>query len=93
MCTAHNFNVVPTTYGQRILVTSWYHGGTQVIDFTDASNPEQVAWYRALEGVRNNPWSSYWYNGRIYANDFDAGYVPPPDQQLIRPGSTPDSPG
>lgn len=77
MCTAHNFNVVPTTNGQRILVTSWYHGGTHVIDFTDAEEPEQVAWFRALEGVRNNPWSSYWYNGRVYANNFDAGYVPP----------------
>jgi hypothetical protein len=76
MCTAHNFNVVPTTNGQRILVASWYHGGTHVIDFTDADEPVQVAWYQALEGVRNNPWSSYFYNVRIYANNFDAGYVP-----------------
>ncbi|MBW3658543.1 MAG: hypothetical protein KY457_07885 [Actinobacteria bacterium] len=80
MCTAHNFNVVPTTNGQRLLAVSWYHAGTQVIDFTDAEKPEQVAWYRALDGVRNNPWSSYWYNGRIYANNFDAGYVPPVPQ-------------
>ncbi len=76
MCTAHNFNVVPTTDGSRILVTAWYHGGTHVIDFTDPANPEQVAWYRALDGVRNNPWSSYWYNGSVFTNNFDAGYVP-----------------
>jgi hypothetical protein len=76
MCTAHNFNVVPTTDGSRMLVTSWYHGGTHVIDFTDAEKPQQIAWYRALDGVRNNPWSSYWYHGHVYANNFDAGYVP-----------------
>lgn len=76
MCTAHNFNVVPTTNGDRILTVSWYHGGTHVIDFTDAAAPAQVAWHKATDGVRNNPWSSYWYNGRIYANNFDAGYVP-----------------
>jgi hypothetical protein len=77
MCTAHNFNVIPVRSDKRILTTSWYHGGTHVVDFTDPANPKQIAWYKATDGVRNNPWSSYWYNGHVYANNFDAGYVPP----------------
>jgi hypothetical protein len=78
MCTAHNFNVIPLrNRDERILVTSWYHGGTHMIDFTDAENPQQVAWFKAKEGVRGTPWSSYWYRGSIFANNFDAGYVPP----------------
>ena len=76
MCTAHNFNVVPVRSDKRILTASWYHGGTHVIDFTDPSKPTQIGWYKASEGVRGNPWSSYWYRGSIYANNFDAGYVP-----------------
>lgn len=76
-CTAHNFNVVPLEDpDRRVLVTSWYHGGTLVIDFSDPSAPEQIGFYRPKEGVRGTPWSSYWYNGYIYANNFDAGYVP-----------------
>jgi hypothetical protein len=76
MCTAHNFNVVPVRSEKRILVVSWYHGGTHVLDFTDPTDVEQLGWYKASEGQRGNPWSSYWYNGAIYANNFDAGYVP-----------------
>jgi len=77
MCTAHNFNVIPVRSDKRILTTSWYHGGTHVIDFTDPSNPKQLGYYKTKDGVRGTPWSSYWYNGHIYANNFDAGYVPP----------------
>ena len=77
MCTAHNFNVIPVSTDKRILTVSWYHGGTHVVDFTDPSDAQQVGWYKASEGVRGTPWSSYWYNGVIYANNFDAGYVPP----------------
>jgi hypothetical protein len=76
MCTAHNFNVIPVRSDKRILVTSWYHGGTHVVDFTDPAAPKQVGYYKAKDGIRGNPWSSYWYNGAIFSNNFDAGYVP-----------------
>ena len=76
MCTAHNFNVVPVRSDKRILTASWCHGGTHVIDFTDPSKPTQIGWYKATDGVRGNPWASYWYRGLIFANNFDAGYVP-----------------
>ena len=80
MCTAHNFNVIPVRSNKRILTVSWYHGGTHVLDFTDPSKVQQLGYYKAKEGVRGTPWSSYWYNGSIFANNFDAGYVPPVPQ-------------
>ena len=77
-CTAHLFNVVPMRTEQDILVSSWYTGATSVLDFTDPSNPTEIAFY-----VPSNPtspdeqpleaaaWASYWYNGVVYANNFD----------------------
>ena len=77
-CTAHLFNVVPRRDDKDVLVSSWYAGSTSVIDFTDPSKPTQVAHYvppstitpdkQTLEAAA---WSSYWYNGHVYANNFD----------------------
>ena len=77
-CTAHLFNVVPRTDDSDVLVSSWYAGSTSVIDFTDPTNPTQVAYYvppstvtpdqQTLEAAA---WSSYWYNGHVFANNFD----------------------
>jgi hypothetical protein len=77
-CTAHLFNVVPRRDDADVLVSSWYAGSTSVIDFTDPSNPRQIAYYippatvtpdqQTLEAAA---WSSYWYNGYVYANNFD----------------------
>ncbi len=71
LCTAHNFNIVPLASDRDVLVSGWYNGGTTVIDFTDPSAPEQLGYYIPLEGARATSWSSYWYNGYIYANNFD----------------------
>lgn len=73
-CTAHNFNVVPTRDGSRVLVTAWYNGGTHVLNFDDPANVEQLAYAKPAHG---SSWSSYWYNGLVYVNNFDEGYVPP----------------
>ena len=77
-CTAHLFNVVPRLDDKDVLVSSWYAGSTSVIDFTDPSNPEQVAYYIPPTTVAPDEqtkeaaaWSSYWYNGNVYANNFD----------------------
>ncbi|HEX6261235.1 MAG TPA: calcium-binding protein [Actinomycetota bacterium] len=76
ICTAHNYNTVPTTDGRRIAVSAWYTGGTSVIDYTDPTNPKEIGFYRANSPVNGvgpdvgaNTWSSYWYNGFIWAND------------------------
>jgi hypothetical protein len=66
-CTAHNLNFVPDT---RIAVLSWYSGGTSVVDFENPSLPKEIAYYQPSDA---NTWSSYWYRGRIYANDTARG--------------------
>lgn len=70
-CTAHNFNVIPMKGGRDILVSAWYNGGTTVLDFTDPSNPQELAYYNVKDGTQSATWSSHWYRGRIYANNFD----------------------
>lgn len=69
-CSAHNFNTVPVTNGRNILVSAWYNGGTTVVDFTDPSKPEQLGFYIA-KSPQAATWSSYWYNDRVYGNNFD----------------------
>lgn len=71
-CTAHNFNVVPLPSGKNVLVASAYQGGTSVIDFTDPSAPTEIGWFIADDDAgHSDAWSSYWYNGYIYVNNFD----------------------
>jgi hypothetical protein len=71
-CTAHNFNVVPTSK-RHVLVSAWYPGGTTVVDFTDPSQPFEIGYYQAVAATEADTWSSYWYNGYIYANDITRG--------------------
>jgi hypothetical protein len=72
-CSVHNGNLIPVN-GRYLLVAAWYFGGTSVIDLTDPTNPHEVAYYDP-EGspTPGEAWSSYWYNGKIYANDIRRG--------------------
>jgi hypothetical protein len=65
-CSAHLFNFVPGTY---TLVSSWYVGGMNVIDFSNPSSPQEIAHYMGTGDDLTNYWSAYWYDGRIWAND------------------------
>lgn len=69
LCTAHDFNIVPLRKHRDILVSAWYEGGTTIVDFTVPEQPRQIGYYIAKEGQPSNTWSSYWYDGRIYANN------------------------
>jgi hypothetical protein len=72
-CSVHNGNLIPVN-GRYLLVAAWYHGGTSVIDFTDPTNPHEVAYYDADGSpTQSYAWSSYWYNGKIYTNDISRG--------------------
>ncbi|HMJ01057.1 MAG TPA: hypothetical protein VK488_14570 [Gaiellaceae bacterium] len=72
-CSVHNGNIIPVA-GRYILVAAWYGGGTSVVDFTDPTNPHEIAYYVGTTGRgRADTWSSYWYNGKIYANDITRG--------------------
>jgi hypothetical protein len=45
-----------------------------VIDFTNPTSPHEIAYYDAQGSpVASDAWSSYWYNGKIYANDIGRG--------------------
>jgi hypothetical protein len=68
-CSVHNGNIVPVL-GRYLLVSAWYTGGTSVIDFTNPMSPQEVGYVDQSGG---EVWSSYWYNGRIYANDMLRG--------------------
>ncbi|HJR44157.1 MAG TPA: hypothetical protein VJ927_00985 [Actinomycetota bacterium] len=68
-CSAHLFNFVPGTY---TLVASWYSGGMNVIDFSDPTQPQEIAHYMGTDEITNY-WSAYWYDGRIWANDRTRG--------------------
>lgn len=68
-CTVHNFNVIPVRK-HHILVTAAYGAGTSVVDFTNPAKPKEVAYYDPDQAFT---WSSYWYNGLVYANDSPNG--------------------
>jgi uncharacterized protein (DUF305 family) len=76
-CVAHNGSIVPVP-GRDIMVQSWYQGGISVWDFTDSANPVEIAFFDrgpidAEELVLGGYWSSYWYEGKIYATEIVRG--------------------
>ena len=76
-CVAHNGSIVPVP-GRDIFVQSWYQGGISLMDFTDSSNPKEIAFFDRgpideEQLVVGGYWSSYWYNGRIYGTEITRG--------------------
>jgi hypothetical protein len=87
-CVAHNSSIVPVP-GRDILVQAWYQGGVSVIDFTDSTDPQEIAFFD--RGPINVPfpipdptnpnrinlgglWSTYWYHGLIYGTEIARGF-------------------
>ena len=83
ICTTHNYNPVPVSPDRYLLTSAYYEAGTSLPDFTDLNNVEEVAYFDATGGdtdpteSSSNPtadtWSSYFYNGNIFANDINRG--------------------
>jgi len=76
-CVAHNGSIIPVP-GRDIFVQSWYQGGITLIDFTDPANPVEIGYFDRgpINGdtmVTGGFWSSYWYDGRIYATEIVRG--------------------
>jgi hypothetical protein len=76
-CVAHNGSLIPVP-GRDIMAQSWYQGGVSVFDFTDSANPVEIAFFdrgpiNPKELVSGGYWSSYWYNGNIYAAEISRG--------------------
>jgi LVIVD repeat len=62
-CSAHMGMAIPGI-NDDLLVNAWYTGGVNVIDFSDASKPREVAFY---DPQRNSgTWSAYPYTGPLY---------------------------
>jgi len=62
-CTSHHYNFVP---GTRKLVISWFSAGTSVLDLSDPSAPEELAYYQPSDGVA---YTSHYFGGRVFIND------------------------
>ncbi len=76
-CVAHNGSLVPVP-GRDILVQAWYQGGISVIDFTDSSRPEEIAFFDrgpidADDLVMGGYWSAYWHKGFVYGTEIARG--------------------
>jgi hypothetical protein len=68
ICVSHNANVIPVS-GRNLMPASYYQGGNTLIDFTDTRKPREVAYSDLVDATgAADSWSTYWYNGRLYAN-------------------------
>ena len=76
-CVAHNGSIIPVP-GRDIMVQSWYQGGISVVEFTDSASPIEIAYFDRgpideEELILGGYWSSYWYDGKIYATEIVRG--------------------
>jgi hypothetical protein len=76
-CVAHNGSLIPVP-GRDIMVQAWYQGGLSMFDFTDSAHPVEIGFFDrgpidAANLIIGGYWSTYWYNGRIYASEIARG--------------------
>ncbi len=76
-CVAHNGSLIPVP-GRDIMVQAWYQGGISVFDFTDSTNPHEIAFFDrgpidAEVLVEGGYWSAYYYQGLIYGTEMARG--------------------
>jgi hypothetical protein len=76
-CVAHNGSIVPVP-GRDIMAQAWYQGGVSVFDFTDSAHPVEIAFFDRgpldpAKLIIGGFWSTYWYNGYIYATEIARG--------------------
>lgn len=76
-CVAHNGSLIPVP-GRTIMVQSWYQGGISLLDWTDPSNPVEIAFHDRGPSDPNRmgsggSWSVYWYNGYLYSSEIARG--------------------
>ncbi len=76
-CVAHNGSALPVP-GRDIFIQAWYQGGISLMDFTDAENPVEIAYFdrgpvNEDRLVMGGYWSAYWYGDRIYGTEIARG--------------------
>ena len=60
------------------MVQGWYQGGISIFDWTDTSNPKEIAYFDrgpldATRLITAGSWSVYWYNGLIVSSEIQRG--------------------
>jgi LVIVD repeat len=79
VCTAHIMNFVPIN-GRYALASSWYYGGTSMINWTNINNPFEFGYFEidppTMPGEPEQTvfWTTYWYNDYLYTNDEARGW-------------------
>jgi len=76
-CVSHNGGLIPVP-GRDIMVQGWYQGGVNVFDFTDPTNPYEIAYFDrgpvdAEQLVMGGSWGAYYWNGYIYSSELSRG--------------------
>ncbi len=76
-CVAHNGSLIPIP-GRDIMIQGWYQGGLSLIDWTDPTNPVEIAFFDRgpVDGETmqmGGSWSVYWYNGVIVNSEIARG--------------------
>jgi hypothetical protein len=71
LCYAHQSNVVPMAGDRDIVVTGWFAGGINLVDFTEPAQPRELAYWVSSEGGGMHSFANaaYWYNGHVYAGN------------------------
>jgi hypothetical protein len=77
-CVSHLPSLVPVP-GRDIMVQAWYQGGVSLVDFTDASNPQEIGYWdrgpiSSTSLVLGGLWSTYWYNGSVFGSEIARGF-------------------
>ena len=76
-CVAHNGSLIPIP-GRDVMAQAWYQGGISVIDWTDAANAKEIAFFDrgpidSTRMVMGGSWSVYWYNGALISSEIARG--------------------
>ena len=76
-CVAHNGSIIPIP-NRDIFVQAWYQGGLSIMDFTDSSNPVEIAYFDRGPILKDllisgGYWSTYYYEGYIYGTEIKRG--------------------
>jgi hypothetical protein len=76
-CVAHNGSLIPVP-GRDIKAQAWYQGGLSVFDFTDPSNPKEIAFFDRgpldeTQLMLGGYWSTYWFDGHIFGAEIARG--------------------
>jgi hypothetical protein len=76
-CVAHNGSLIPIP-GRDVMVQGWYQGGISIFDWTDPSNPMEIAFHDrgpvdSTQMRSGGSWSVYWYNGVLVSSEIARG--------------------